>query len=360
VKDRLFAPAVTEAAEQVQKPQGFSSNEKFEVLPPPTGSYPYRLALQTILGKTPERTDALGMFVIGDSGGIMDPNPQMNVAAALAAEQAKSAAHLVYHVGDVVYFDGDHADYFPQFYEPYEGVALPIVAIPGNHDGDNSNNTSVRSLDGFVTNFCAPEPVLTLDAKDAVRDAMDQPNVYWTLTAKLATVIGCYTNVPSGGQVAADQAAWLAAELAAAPQGVALIVAMHHPPYSADAHHGGSARMGSLLDAATKQAGRKPDLVLSGHVHNYQRFTRTDGVAYIVVGNSGYHNLHSMAPGSKVGAKLQDVKLEGFIDKAFGFLRLTIDSTHISGVFTQVPRHPTGASHVATADTFDLLIGTAK
>jgi 3',5'-cyclic AMP phosphodiesterase CpdA len=74
--------------------------------------------------------------------------------------------------------------------------------------------------------------------------------------------------------IEANQAAWLASELAAAPSGVPLIVALYHPPYSVDAFHGGSATMGQALDTACASAARVPELVLSGHVHDYQRFTR--------------------------------------------------------------------------------------
>ena len=57
--------------------------------------------------------------------------------------------------------------------------------------------------------------------------------------------------------------------------------------------------MGAALDAAFQSSERTPDLVLSGHVHDYQRFTRTmaDGrkVPYVVIGNGGYDNLHKLA-----------------------------------------------------------------
>ena len=45
------------------------------------------------------------------------------------------------------------------------------------------------------------------------------------------------------------------------------------------------------MDRAFKTANRTADLVLSGHVHNYQRFMRKVGrklVPYIVAGAGGY------------------------------------------------------------------------
>jgi hypothetical protein len=47
------------------------------------------------------------------------------------------------------------------------------------------------------------------------------------------------------------------------------------------------------LDRAFKAGGLGPDAVISGHSHNYQRFTRVDSasreVPYVVAGNGGHH-----------------------------------------------------------------------
>jgi 3',5'-cyclic AMP phosphodiesterase CpdA len=90
--------------------------------------------------------------------------------------------------------------------------------------------------------------------------------------------------------VEADQAEWLTGELAAAPNDKALIVALHHPPYSGDAHHSSSIAMRTLLDEAFAASGRTPNLVLSGHVHNYQRWSVQQGdgsLTYVVAGAGG-------------------------------------------------------------------------
>ena len=351
---RRFGLEPNEAAMMVQRAQGYRPNEAFCLLPTPSGLYPYRLPLSSVIA---DPSDELVFHAGGDTGGVADPNPQLAVAAAMTADAGSSGATFFYHLGDVGYYNGRDSVYYPQFYEPYLHYPGPIFAIPGNHDGDNSDDTTVPSLTGFVTNFCQKQPMLTADAQDVNRDALDQPNVFWTLTANLATIIGLYTNVPSGGQVDNDQAAWFQVELAAAPKEVPLIVALHHPPYSADAMHGGSARMGSLIDTACAAAGRWPNLVLSGHVHDYQAFTRIDTatrpkIKYLVAGASGYHNLHAMAPG--IGALPwavpgSDVTLDAYCDTAWGFLTLTITAKGIHGVYTTVDR--TGKAK--TFDTFD-------
>jgi predicted phosphodiesterase len=343
---RVGIPPST-AREQLQKLQTPAPTEGTgNPLPPPTGQPPFH-ATPAELGITD--STPISFFVLGDSGGVKDPDPQNNVSNAM---QAQPAPAFVYHVGDLVYFNGDEADYPSQFYEPYGHLNVPIVGIPGNHDGDNSDDPSVSSLSAFMANLCASAPALPAGSEEYNRDSETQPNCYWTLLAQAVTIIGCYSNVPTGGVIMPDQAAWLASELAAAPPNVPLIVALHHPPYSADAFHGGSALMGQVLDTAFAAANRMPDLVLSGHVHDYQRFTRTmsDGVTqlpYVVIGNGGYHNLHKLAPGASAGEQLADgVVFEAGDDANWGFLKLTSDGTKITAEYTSVAKDGTVTPNV--------------
>jgi hypothetical protein len=106
--------------------------------------------------------------------------------------------------------------------------------------------------------------------------------------------------------------------------------------------------MRTLLKSAFTDSGRTPDLVLSGHVHNYQRFTAPENdkqLTYIVAGAGGYPNLHYMAlvdgapppipwTDDNTGATLESYNQE----HRHGFLRLTITKTDIRGVYTTVPR----------------------
>jgi hypothetical protein len=146
--------------------------------------------------------------------------------------------------------------------------------------------------------------------------------------------------VPSGGHLETSQTAWLTSELQAAATDRPLIVAVHHPPYSIDAMHGGSQLIGDALDGVFADSGRTPDLVLAGHVHNYQRFTRTIAdkhVPYVVIGNSGYHNLHRLAPDAQPGQALtDDVTFEFGDDTHWGFLEITIQDDTITGSYTAI------------------------
>ena len=359
---------------------GTHPNQVFHPLPPPTGPAPYRLTLESVL--PPDRIQQInnaGRLVFhatGDTGGIQNGTPQRIVSMHMVDDLHANNAAFFYHLGDVVYYNGEASGYYAQFYDPYLQYDAPILAIPGNHDGDELPGGD-PSLTAFVDNFCARAPRITPEAGDAQRHAMTQPNVYWTLQAPYTSMIGLYTNVPEGGQLDTDQVAWFQAELQAAPAEKALIVAMHHPIYSYDTFHTGSIYMSHILDDAINATARVPDMVLSGHVHNYQRFTRqfTDAagqqrdIPYVVAGAGGYFHLHSeqsldgnlITPGYTVQDGNTDVKLETYCDNRHGFLRLEVSADEITGTYLTVPRPQESWSNPAAQfDTFTLHLKTHR
>jgi hypothetical protein len=357
----LAQPAVplTEEAAELPGAEVLDADERreasrFQNLPAPTGNSPYRLSLESVVAAdvmsriTEEKK--LVFHAAGDTGGMYRSNPadpgrfQHSVAEMMEMDfdrpQPVDRPAFFYHLGDVVYFRGEAEYYYPEFYEPYEHYPAPIFAIPGNHDGEAREG--VPSLNAFVRNFCAREPHRSPDALDVPRQTMTQPNVYFTLRAPLATIIGLYSNVPEGGEVRADQAAWFRSELEAAPADRALFVAVHHPLFSADTHHSGSPAMKDLVEQAIAATGRVPDLFLHGHVHNYQRFTwriRNREVPVIVAGAGGYPNLHSV--GLQQGRPIHtpfrpegsDATLESYVDRLHGFLRLEVTSNQVVGKY---------------------------
>jgi hypothetical protein len=114
----------------------------------------------------------------------------------------------------------------------------------------------------------------------------------------MATFIGMYTNVPEHGSIDSDQQRWLTNEFATAPDDRALILSLHHPIYSFDVFHSGSSKMADALENAIRDTGRVPNIVLTGHVHDYQRIEQKIApdrpTPFLVVGNGGYHNLHKI------------------------------------------------------------------
>jgi hypothetical protein len=341
------------------------------------GAAPYRAQLGDLVSHLPDGLDKKMVFhICGDTGGVKNPAAQQLVASAMETDATNNAADgeaaFFYHLGDVVYYNGETSEYFPQFYLPYEHYPLPIVGIPGNHDGDPLTTPDTPqpfepSLSAWKRNFCSEDGGITNEAGDTPRHAMKQPNPFWTLVTPKANFIGLYTNVPEGGAVKDDQKAWLASELkhAARDRAKALFVCLHHPIFSADAHHGGSPAMKDLLDAAIEASGAYPDIVFAAHVHNYQRFTRKiddQQYTYVVAGAGGYWHLHSMAKfkGAKVTPPFRqvddpDVVLENYVDDTHGFMRVEIEDDTITARYFAVPRpHEPPETPPRVADLFQL------
>jgi acid phosphatase type 7 len=321
------------------------STQAFQPLPQPLGQPPYHYDLESVLPGIGAEAATKGKIVfhcVGDTGGIKHPLFQTNVADAMKADLSLPASKVpsfFYHLGDVVYFNGQSSEYYGQFYEPYDAYTPPIIAIPGNHDGDPIDSTQV-SLDGWVAYFMTAQPHVDPPSHDAPRVTMSQPNVFFTLLCPFVTIVGMYTNVPEHGSVDSVQQQWLTNELATADPNKALIVALHHPVYSFDNFHSGSPNMANVLDQAINDSRRVPNMVLTAHVHNYQRIEQTVAgkitIPFIVSGNGGYYNLHKLnaAPGDTDPDN--NAKLAAADDKSHGYTTLTVDAKNISGEVTSV------------------------
>ncbi len=159
--------------------------------------------------------------------------------------------------------------------------------MAGSHDGVVSPlATNVPTLAAFLENFCATGFVVTPEAGGLSRTAQIQPGVFFTFEAPFLRILALYSNVlEDPGVIANDtigtsQLDYLDAALARVKSDNftgALIIGHHHPAYTAGSKHGWSIDMLAQIDAACEKAGIWPHAVLSGHAHNYQRFTRTHG-----------------------------------------------------------------------------------
>jgi hypothetical protein len=333
-------------------------NPRFEP-PPITNNVNLIMPLRIIVPEVVDAAKAAGKLVfnsVGDSGGIHGDETQVAVAEAME-EQIKSAAGankpaFLYHLGDVIYFNGQSNMYTSQFYEPYKYYPAPIFAVPGNHDGDtivrrNDPVDPEPSLYGFVENFCATQ----LSHISPYRGTMTQPYVYWTLAAPLVTIIGLYSNVEGtlDARGTYEQQKWLEDQLKAVPSEGFLLIAVHHPPYSLDSSHGGSPDIALAIDHAIAETEVIPHAVLSGHVHCYQRFTRRykdREIPYIVDGRGGYanspramHKLQKDGDGKQPTAPIKtdsvqqadlDLTLESYDDENPGFLRVTVTKSKLT------------------------------
>jgi hypothetical protein len=271
-----------------------------------------------------QQSGQIVFHTVGDTGaGRHEDLGQVVNIMALDFHRPNPADHPAFflHLGDVIYnlvfgvAASKSAMYQPQFYSPYSNYPGKIVAIPGNHDSNPEED--VKSIDASEANFCAPPPTqaqLSAIIHSPKRTPIYQPGVYFRLDAPFVQILALFSNggehegVIRGNVVGDKQWEFLAEQLKQIKatrnngQRRAFLLAVHHPPFSGGGGHSGSGQMLKDLDAAFKTAGIAPDAVLSGHAHNYQRFTRSvavDGktmqVPYVVAGNGG-HNITPLKP----------------------------------------------------------------
>jgi predicted phosphodiesterase len=343
------------------------ATQVIEAIPAPWRTPPV-ISLSDVIGASAnQQIQAAGKIVFhsaGDTGGIKEPSHQFAVADAMAGDigtekYADGRPSFFYHLGDVVYYFGQERYYYDQFYDPYRDYAGPIFAIPGNHDGVLFKSEPVAfSLAPFYENFCSKAPTNDPSAKGFARTTMTQPGVYFTLNAPFLKIIGLYSNTGESTGIISDattgtaQIQFLQSQLAAAAAQraqngaapFALVLAVHHPPFTISSSHFPSPAMLAQIDAACLAAKIWPDIVLSGHAHLYERYTRTmtaDGrqIPYVVTGNGGYLNLSNPRKGKNGlnpqpgipgnDGKGNQLTLNVYNNTLYGFLRLTVDKNSI-------------------------------
>lgn len=358
----------------VFKTAAYDDQEKFQPLPAPTGAYPFHLDIKTILPDFPE--NKIVFHMAGDTGGLVSPQVKHWVAKEMIRQYNEDAdkPQFLFHLGDVVYNYGQAEEYYPQFFEPYRDYPCPIFAIAGNHDADLDpfDEQKRPSLDAFMKVFCGTQPKALSFAGDTGRKSNIQPNIYWSLCTPLANIIALYSNVPRFGTIMPEQREWFISELkkAAADKGKALILCLHHAPYSADTNHGSSMHMQAFLNSVFEETGILPDIIFSGHVHNYQRLSKQypNGkmVPFIIAGAGGYADLHKIAPLNDPAFPdnshlLDNVCLESYCDHTHGFLKITVEKLQkgisLKGQYYIIPEPNNNLLLAKAFDSFGVVKG---
>ncbi len=113
----------------------------------------------------------------------------------------------------------------------------------------------------------------------------------------------------------------------------------------------------------------RPDIVFSGHVHNYQRFTKEykDGlkIPFIVAGAGGYDELHPVALKSdkrftNKNDLFEGVNLENYCGDKHGFLKISIEKSNtgltLKGQYYTIPHEEKmdNTMQASLADEFEL------
>jgi len=372
---------------------------------------------------------SITFHMVGDSGATAAAKyiSEIKVADAVTTDfHASNPANrpsFMFHLGDVVYNFGEWNYYYDQFYEPFRNYAAPIFAIPGNHDSFVLPGTAKgdEPLTTFMRNFCGTALAVTKDAGSLHRTCLMQPGVYFSLDAPYVRIIGLFSNAledpgvissESGGTVGAAakgkgkgkrkkgggtwpavpdyQLAFLTAQLQqikATNYEGAVIITVHHPPFTYSAQkagssggkHYGSPIMLAEIDSICQSTGVYPHAVISGHAHNYQRYTRSlkfagknYSVPFIICGDSG-HNVtaitgsrfskHVPEPGDNVDVSYMDkssvftgtsLKLNHHDDQNSGFLRCSVTSSSLTITFNPIAK----AGAAAKPDTVTVNLAT--
>jgi hypothetical protein len=286
---------------------------------------------------------------VGDTGSVKGPTTQNLVADKMVSDfdEAKAAdvPSFFFHLGDLVYYFGEANYYYDQFFDPYRDYPAPIVGIPGNHDGVVWAGDPETTLQAFVRNFCARSFGRSPDAGGLSRTTMIQPGVYFTFEAPFVRILGLYSNVLEDPGVISDQKGThktldqrQVAFLTAALQRVkrekfagAVIVAVHHPPFTGGTTHGGSPAMLADIDSACTAAGVWPHAVFAGHAHNYQRYTRTVNglqIPFLVAGCGGHSPLEPIRGTIRTPYPIDStLTLESYDGTDYGYLRVMVNAT---------------------------------
>lgn len=298
--------------------------------------------------QTIQQSGQIVFHSVGDTGSTKGPTTQSLVADKMVSDFSEAIPANVpsffFHLGDLVYNFGEPLYYYDQFYEPYRNYPAPIVAIPGNHDGVVYTGDPSPTLQAYLRNFCTAAPAQSPDSGGLLRTTMIQPAVYFTFDAPFVRILGLYSNVLEDPGVISSQNGTYptldsrqTAFLTAALQRVksdnftgAVIIAVHHPPFTGGTDHGGSPLMLADIDAACTAAGVWPHAVFSGHAHNYQRYTRTINnlqIPFVVAGCGGHAPLAAMRGTYRTPYKIDDtLTLESYDATDYGYLRVIVNA----------------------------------
>ncbi len=347
--------------------------------PLPGGLPEPRLALADVLGvsaaslqRTVTTNKQIVFHAVGDTGNVRGPKDQNLVTDKLISDfgdEDDDKPLFLFHLGDVVYSFGEGQYYYDQFYEPYRDYPAPILAIAGNHDGMVPPGSKAKTLAAFIENFCAKRFQVAPEAGGLSRTAQIQPGVFFTLEAPFVRILALYSNtledpgVIANADIGNAQLDYLKAALSRVKsEGFkgALLIAHHHPAYTAGSKHGWSPQIVSQIDDICNQTEVWPHAVLSGHAHNYQRFTRLHGqtqIPYLICGNSGHGLTKLTRKGSsplrtpqplKVTGHADKITLENYDDQDFGYLRVIVTAAQL-----RIEYHPASdGTEAKTPDDF--------
>ena len=370
----FYLPAPPDARQPIHGDRQMTSWSKKQLGPVPPVRGNGDIDLSEIIGSDGvneiQKLGEIRFHALGDSG-VNHAEEAEKIANEMATDFTAGAGPLnpafLFHLGDVIYGPGKQDHYGERFYRPYRGYPGKIIAIPGNHDGEAKSAADKPSLKAFRANFCTKTAAVPDQAASSgiYRETMTQPGVYWMVEAPFVRIIGLYSNclenpgfLEGNGGKDKSQLDWFKKTLKAVAgkrDNKSLIIATHHPPYSS-AGHTGSTEMGQSIDTICSAAGVVPDAFLSGHAHNYQRYTRRIGgkqVPYIVIGTGGIGTQNVPEAVGQPAAGSHDTTYDAAMAK-HGYLYVTASAKELKFEFWP----SADGGHSQAYDLFTVDLGT--
>jgi hypothetical protein len=217
----------------------------------------------------------------------------------------------VFTAGDNAYPNGS-ASNFTNNYEPAWGPFKNRTSpSPGNHDYNTFGASGYKTYFGSVAGLRLVNPT------------------YYVYTLGAWRVYALDSNI----SMAVGSAQYNFVQNDLATNGALCELAYWHHPIASSGEHGNDARARPIFALFDAQGG---DLVLNGHDHNYERFTKINslgqvsasGVRQIIVGTGGtaLRGQGFVQPGSEV----RNFNTHGIVD-------INLSSTGYSGTFVPAP-----------------------
>jgi acid phosphatase type 7 len=220
----------------------------------------------------------------------------------------------VFTAGDNAYPDGTASDFTSNYESAWGPFKNRTSPSPGNHDYHTSGASAYKNYFGSVAGLRSVNPTYYAYTLGAWR--------VYALDSNISMAIGS----PQYNFVQNDLAT----------NGALCELAYWHHPVISSGQHGNNAVARPIFELFDAQGG---DLVLNGHDHNYERFTKinslgqvsTSGVRQIIVGTGGtsLRGEGFVQIGSEVRNSADDFNTHGIVD-------INLTSTGYSGKFVPV------------------------
>src|SRR5919112_4170178 len=257
---------------------------------------------------TPSATTSARLVGAGDIGS----NGNADIATGNLIDARPDAR--VFTTGDNAYPNGSPSDFTNHYHPAWGPFKNRTSPSPGNHDYYTSGASAYKSYFGWVDNVRNVNPTYYVYNLGAWR--------VYALDSNISMKVGS----PQYNFVLKDLAT----------NGALCELAYWHHPVISSGEHGNDARAQPIFALFDAQGG---DLVLNGHDHNYERFTKinslgqvsTSGVRQIIVGTGGtsLRGEGFVQTGSVVRNSADDFNTHGIVD-------INLSSTGYSGKFVPV------------------------